>query len=130
MGADWYGINYPFTGGIQNVFSRQMGVRLIKNDILQLLYTNPGERIYRPDYGIGIRTYIHEQYDIESINNIRTAITSQITINEPRVTLDQLEITENRDESRLDILMVFSLVQAPDEVFEINLNLPIFSEVA
>jgi phage baseplate assembly protein W len=130
MSAEWYGINYPFRGGIQNVFSRQMGIRLIKNDILQLIYTNPGERVYRPDFGIGIMTFVHEQFDDVTMSDLRTRIQDQILIHETRVTLDLLEFQENRDEHRLEIRMEFSLIQAPDEVFEIKLNIPTFSEAA
>jgi phage baseplate assembly protein W len=128
--SDWYGINYPFKGGIQNVLSRQIGTRIIKNDLLQLIFTNPGERVYRPDYGIGIRTYLYEQLDNDSLIILETNIREQISIYETRVSLDQLEITPKRDKNKLDILMVFSLIQSPNEIFEINLNLPIFEEAA
>jgi len=126
--TEWFGINYPFSGGIQNVFSKQIGVRLIKNDVLQLIFTNPGERVYRPDYGIGIRTYLFEQLDDASVFELEARIRDQISIHERRISLDQLDIEQDRDESRLRILMVASLIQSPDEIFEINLNLPIFEE--
>jgi len=128
--SEWYGINYPFSGGIQNVLSRQIGTRLIKNDLLQLIFTNPGERVYRPNYGIGIRTYLYEQLDNNSLSDLTSTIRNQVKLFEPRVSLDQLELTPKNDENRLDVLMVFSLIQSPNEIFEINLNLPIFEEIA
>jgi len=124
--SDWFGINFPFSGGVQNVFSKQIGVRLIKNDILQLFYTNPEERVYRSDYGIGIRRYLFEQLDDVAADTLEDNIKRQINKYEPRVIIDQLTLTQDRDNSTLNILAVFSLVQSPDEVFEINLNLPIF----
>jgi len=124
--SDWYGINYPFSGGIQNVFSRQIGTRIVKNDLLQLIFTNPGERVYRSDYGVGIRRYLFEQLDFNSINELEDRIRNQVSRYEPRVSIDQLTITPNTAQNRLDVLAVFSLIQSPDEVFDINLNLPIF----
>jgi len=128
--SDWYGINYPFSGGIQNVLSKQIGTRIIKNDILQLLFTNPGERVYRPSYGVGIKTYLYEQLNSESLTILDTNIRGQISTNEPRVNIDQLTLSPNRDNNKLDILIILSLIQSPNEIFEINLNLPIFEEAA
>jgi phage baseplate assembly protein W len=123
--AEWFGINYPFRGGVQNVLSRQIGTRIIKNDILQLFYTNPGERVYRPDYGIGIRLYLFDQLDDTSISDLNDRIYDQIAIHEPRVTLDSLQINSNSDTSTLDVRADFSLVQQPDEEFVITLSLPL-----
>jgi hypothetical protein len=51
----WFGFNPPFIGGQQKVMSRQEDLRLIKNDLLQLLLTVPGERVHRPTFGSPIR---------------------------------------------------------------------------
>lgn len=126
---EWRGINYPFKGGIQNVLSRQIGTKLIRNDVLQLIYTRPGERVYRPDYGIGIDLFLYDQLDDYSINELDTKIRDQMAIYEQRVSIDQLDLTQNKDKNRLDLLMVCSLIQSPDEIFEIRLNLPIFGEI-
>jgi len=124
--SDWYGINYPFSGGIQNVLSRQVGIRIIKNDIIQLFLTNPGERVYRPDYGIGIKTYLYEQLDENSITFLDSRIRDQIDLNESRVSLDQLSLLPDNDNNMLEVFANFSLIQSPDEEFDINLSLPIF----
>lgn len=123
--AEWYGINYPFKGGVQNFLSKQVGIRIIKNDILQLLYTNPGERVYRPDYGVGITLYLFDQLDDSSISDLRSRIISQIGTYEPRVEIDRLNVIQDNDNNLVNILLVCNLIQGPDEQFEINLNLPI-----
>lgn len=123
--AEWYGINYPFKGGVQNFLSKQIGIRIVKNDILQLLYTNPGERVYRPDYGVGIMLYLFDQLDDTSIDDLRSRIMSQIGTHEPRVEIDQLDIVQDNDNNKVNISLVCNLIQGPDEQFEINLNLPI-----
>mgnify|MGYP006278284073 CR=1 FL=1 len=126
--ADWFGINYPFKGGVQNFLSRQVGIRIVKNDILQLLLTNPGERVYRPNFGVGLRLYLFEQEDDTSVSGLRSTIIDQISIYEKRVTLDTLDIKRQSDLNTLKLHMEFTLIQDPDEQFEIDLNLPIVSE--
>jgi len=128
--TEWHGINYPFKGGSQNVLTRQIGTRIIKNDILQLIFTNPGERAYRPSYGVGIRKFLFDQLNNETISLLKQTIIDQIGINEQRVEIESLKITEKRDQNRIEILLVCSLIQQPDEIFQINLDLPIFSAEA
>jgi phage baseplate assembly protein W len=126
--TEWYGINYPFKGGSQNVLTRQIGIRIIKNDILQLIYTNPGERVYRPSYGIGIRRFVFDQLDSQTINSLKENIITQIGLFEKRVSIESLDINEKRDKNTIEILLVCSLIQQPDEIFSIDLSLPILSE--
>jgi len=126
--SEWFGINYPFNGGIQNILSKQIGTRIIKNDLLQLFFTNPGERVYRSDYGVGIRLYLFDQLDDNSAGNIKDRIRSQVERFEPRVSIDQLNVIQNKDNNTLNIHAVFFLSQSPDEIFTIDLNLPILEE--
>ena len=62
--ATYFGQNPPFVGGAEKVLSRQEDIRLIKNDILQLIMTSPGERVHRPNFGTAVR---------ETISNTRKA---------------------------------------------------------
>jgi len=125
MSNEWYGINYPFKGGAQNVLSKQVGTRIIQNDLLQLIYTNPGERVYRPTYGIGIRTYLFELNDDQTLEVLQTNIRQQISMYETRVDVDNLSVTQDKDNKKLSMRLVCTLIQSPGEKFEINLNLPI-----
>ncbi|MDJ0807039.1 MAG: GPW/gp25 family protein [Gammaproteobacteria bacterium] len=52
-------LRFPFTIGEQGgvVSSRHQHVR---EQIEQILFTNPGERWYRPDFGIGARALVFE----------------------------------------------------------------------
>jgi uncharacterized protein len=126
MTNDWYGINYPFSGGTQNVLTRQSGTRLVKNDILQLLYTNPGERVYRPDYGVGITMYAFDMNDDATMADLQTRIRNQMAQYETRVSIDSLDIQKDANNAnQMKVMMVCSLIQYPDEKFSIDLKLPI-----
>lgn len=52
-------MRFPFRIGIQGaaISSRHQHVR---EQIEQILFTNPGERWYRPDFGIGARALVFE----------------------------------------------------------------------
>lgn len=103
MTATWFGINAPFIGGSQNILSRQEDERLIKNDLLQLLLTAPGERVMRPDFGTSIREFLFENANTVDLDELRTNIETQIEIFETRVTITDIQINPNEDENLLDI---------------------------
>lgn len=112
-GAIFYGFNPPFIGGSQNYMSRQEDDRLIKNDILQLLFTIPGERVMRPDFGVNLRNYVFENAYDESFESLRTEIVSKIGIYEPRVIINSVEMNPDPDRNGLSIKIVVTLKKDP-----------------
>lgn len=88
MSALYYGYNPPFFGGQQKVLSRQSDEILIKNDVLQILLTAPGERLFRPFFGVGLRNRLFDPSD--SFDNIESDIVNQINRYDGR--LDNIEV--------------------------------------
>ena len=52
--------------------------RSVKQNILFLMQTNPGEWPAKPELGIGVNKYLFENYTVDSLNNLKLAIKSQI----------------------------------------------------
>lgn len=59
MTSRFYGFNIPIFNG-KTILPFQTDERLIKNDILQLLLTSPGERIMRANFGCNIKPSMFE----------------------------------------------------------------------
>jgi phage baseplate assembly protein W len=111
--AVFYGYNPPFLGGQQNYMSRQEDDRLIKNDILQLLLTIPGERVMRPDYGVNLRNFVFEQLSSNDLTSLEQEITVKINKYEPRVTIQSIALTADNDRNGLQIKIVVYLKKDP-----------------
>ena len=105
----FFGATAPFVGGAQNFMSRQVEDQLVKNDLLQLLLTLPGERVMRPTVGAGIRDFLFDQGDQTTIERVRIAITNAIQKFENRVTLSSIEIDPNMDDNVLRISVFGSI---------------------
>ncbi len=105
----FFGANAPFVGGPQNFMSRQVDDQLIRNDLLQLLLTSPGERVMRPAFGAGIKDFLFDQGDETTIERVRVAITNAIQKFENRVTIDSLQIDPNVDDNVLRISVFGSI---------------------
>lgn len=118
--VDFYGYNPPFIGGIQNIMSRQEDIRLIKNDILQLLMTIPGERIYRPDFGVNLRNFVFEQITDDELEVLRSEIVFAVSTFEPRVTVDYVQIDREDDKNRVKVTVVSRLKRDPTK--EVNVE--------
>jgi phage baseplate assembly protein W len=112
--ADFYGFNPPFIGGPQNILSRQEDERLIKNDILQLLLTLPGERLNRPGFGTQLRSFIFEPNTIPDLQNLQNSIANAIEEYEPRVNLTKLDLTPLSDGHTLRVVIIARLTNDPN----------------
>ena len=107
----YWGYNAPFLGGNEAIFSRQVDERLIKNDLLQLLFTSPGDRVNRPDFGTGIRGFLFEPMTTDSVNALNNNIINAINKWEPRVNVSSVttEIDDVRNLLNIKIYGTFNL---------------------
>ena len=52
--------------------------RSVKQNVLFLIQTNPGEWPAKPELGIGVNRFLFENYTADSLNKLKLAIKSQI----------------------------------------------------
>ncbi len=101
--ATWFGINAPFVGGNENILSRQYDEKLIRNDLLQLLLTSPGERVMRPDFGSPIRRFLFEQITQNAIGQLQAGIRLAISTYEQRVVVSDVQIISQPERNLIQI---------------------------
>ena len=124
MRKEWFGVNYPFVGGNENILSRQIGTRLIKNDLLQLILTNNGERVMRPLFGGNLRNNVFDQMSAQDLDSIRENLIANIRSFEPRVDIMELTIDPKPGVNQINIRLVARLRDNPDENFNISVTIP------
>lgn len=95
--ASYFGYNAPFLGGRQNVLTRQVDEQLIKNDIVQLVLTLPGERVHRPRFGTLLRAMVFELVDDNMLVSLSRNIQSAIEQNDERVRVNSVICTPEQD---------------------------------
>lgn len=116
--ATFYGYNPPFVGSIRGILPRQEDAQIIKNDILQLLLTKPGERIYRPDFGTSISNLVFDNINTSTIEIIKNEITDALARHEPRVSVKSINVVNV--EHDLYIKLVVALKSDPKVVLDIT----------
>jgi len=123
MTATFFGFNPPFIGGVQNVMSRQEDIRLIKNDLLQLLLTIPGERVMRPNFGVNLRNFVFEQLVSSDLSLLEADIISEVNRQEPRVIVDLVHIREIPDSNKISVSVQARLKRDPTRDVSVELFL-------
>ena len=96
------GAQYPFVKTPRGIVAQKNGVDQIKADMLQLLLTNPGERVMMPEFGTPLRKLFFEPNDPTLEQQARQIIATSINKWEPRVVISQIEITSNFNKNSLD----------------------------
>lgn len=117
--AVYYGMNPPFFGGAQNILSRQEDERLIKNDILQLLLTIPGERVMRAEFGVNLRNIVFEQFD-DRLISLDSEIRIALARYEPRIIVHDVILESDKDSHKLYVKIVGSLKIDPNRIITVE----------
>ena len=64
---------------------------LIKQNFKMLILTNPGERVMNPDFGVGIRQYLFENFESDVYARIDTRIREQTSVYLPVITIQSIQ---------------------------------------
>jgi|SaaInlV_100m_DNA_2_1039680.scaffolds.fasta_scaffold00454_13 phage baseplate assembly protein W len=138
MTNKFLGAPYPIVSTARGLLATQRGVDQIKADLLQLLLTNPGERVMLPGFGTPLREIIFEPNDATSSEQVRDMIINSIRTWEPRITIEQIDVSTQADQESLHeddsledighIMIVRILFFDPEnisEVQELKLEVPL-----
>lgn len=90
------GFAFPFqitAGGVRS----QTGDDKLRANVVHVLLTNVGERVMRRGYGGGLRALVQEPSNNALWAIVQHQIGKSIGLLEPRVLLQQLEITQSDD---------------------------------
>ena len=97
---------HPFTGDL----IVKTDANAIKQALTNLLYTNFGERPFRPSIGAGLDNLLFEPLDELTHAELQNAITLVINNWEPRIAILDLVINEQPDDNSLAITLSFNIV--------------------
>jgi len=111
--ATYFGYNAPFMGGTQRVLGKQEDQRLIKNDLLQLLLTLPGERVHRPTFGTSLRATVFDQFTDGVLRDLRSNIQTAIEAQEPRITNVQVFLQSDKQNHQLGVTITGQMSNDP-----------------
>lgn len=83
----------------------------IKESLIILFSTSPGERVNRYDYGCPLRQYAFEQLNAQLLVRIRNDINRAVTLYEPRILLEDVSFEIQYDEGVLLIHLTYTVIR-------------------
>ena len=99
--ADFMGVPYPIRKTAKGFLYTQSGTNQIKSDLLQLLLTNPGDRVMLPTYGTPLRALLFQPNTSVLTETIKQAISNAISQWEPRIVVKSIDVQNNATQASL-----------------------------
>ena len=82
----------------------------IARSIRNIVFTQPGEKFFQPDFGSRVSESLFENVDEVSALSIRDEIRSSIINYEPRVKLNNVNVNLNPDENEINLSITYEIV--------------------
>ena len=92
----------------------------VLNSVKNILTTTPGQKLLNPTLGLDFRSYLFEPINSTTSYFLGYYIYNNLGIQEPRITLNKLEITENPDQAEYIINIDFSIPRL--DIHNLSLN--------
>lgn len=112
MNKEFLGSGWKFPIGLNDDGSFELAIEDedIKESILIILNTSPGERVMRPEFGCGIHNHVFSVINNSNLKLIEEEVEKALILFEPRITIENLLVTVDGNEgSRLLINIEYSV---------------------
>lgn len=115
MARKFINIRYPFRNG-PNGFFLELNDNdndAIKSDLLHIILTRKGQRLYKPDFGTDLLKFIFEPEDGMTLNGVKSEIITEVSKFLPQIKIDNVTIEESEDTEHLAVLTInFTITDA------------------
>lgn len=120
MAGKYINIDFPFKNSPKGFFLNlnDNNQRAIKADLMHLLLTRKGQRLYNPNFGTDLLRFIFEPNDDLTLEGIKEEVAASVNKYIPNLIIKDLKVTPSEDsEYAATIRMDYAIT---DDVFEIN----------
>ena len=116
------GVDLPLSGPVAFIPNYQTK-DAIKNNLINYLLTNPGERIENPAFGAGLRAYIFTQISTGNFEFIKNDLEDKINSNFPDVTLKSVEVLQTINSNTIQVIISYLIPNTSvNDTLELNFN--------
>ena len=125
------GIDLPFyrSLGSDGYFTTtKTTLSAVKNNLINLLKTNQGERYLQPSLGINLKQFLFEPIEADTSDKLRLEIVSTISFWLPFVNITELRVDVGQgkgefDRNSIKIDITFSLSDLPDMLESVQIEI-------
>jgi phage baseplate assembly protein W len=103
------GVSLPFDGPSGPFNSTYSTQDQIKSNLINLILTNKGERVFNPEFGINLRNVLFEGLTDDIIPYVQGLVTTGINEYIPEVEVLQIIVNLNKDDNSISITINYKL---------------------
>ncbi len=112
------GVRFPFNAdGV--FYSTYTTSEQVKSNLLNVILTEPGERVFKPNFGVGLRKFLFESFT--DVNTLEGKIRNQVERFIPQIELDKVTVDKAPDSHELNV-SVFYRVKSNNEIDAIQVS--------
>ena len=110
-------INYPFKDSKKGFFLdlNADDASAIKADLMHLVLTRKGQRLYNPDFGTDLLKFIFEPNDSLTLAGIKTEITTVVQKYLPKLHIDGISVVQSEESEYAAVVTINYTIT--DDVF-------------
>jgi uncharacterized protein len=118
MASKYININYPFKDSNKGFFIdiTSDDKSAIKADLMHLILTRKGQRLYNPDFGTDLLRFIFEPNNELTLGKIKEEITNSVKKYLPNLRIDDLLVEESDENEYAAVIRLDYTIT--DNVFE------------
>ena len=115
--SKYINITYPFKDSKKGFFIdlTEVDADAIKSDLLHLLLTKKGERLYKPDFGTNLLRYIFEPHDGLTLEKIKGEITLTLKKYLSKLHVNDITVTPSSESEYAAVVRLDYTIE--DDVF-------------
>lgn len=104
LGSGW---SFPVEPGPDGRLDYAAGPEKVRQSILIVLETEPGERVMRPDFGCGLRQFLMRPNTVATRALIQRQVELSLTDWEPRIRLTSVDVVPGDDPALVQIAIAY-----------------------
>lgn len=108
----------PTTGYLARLTNEES----VKQSIKNLMLTSIGERFYDTSKGSKIRNSLFDNFDPTNLELIKMQASEVLQAYEPRARIAAIRLNEDLDRNSYNLTFVFSIINIPDQTFDLTIN--------
>ena len=110
-------IHYPFQDSKKGFFLdlNSGDSEAIKSDLMHLILTRKGQRLYNPDFGTDLLRFIFQPEDGLTLNQIKEEITNVVKKYLPKLNITEISVTESTESEYAAVVRIDYIIT--DDVF-------------
>ena len=97
-----YSVRLPLTLDDTDGFAMIKTIKdMVRQNLKMLILTNPGERIMEPDFGVGMKQFLFQNYSENVYSKIDEKIREQVSIYIPAVKIQDVKFYSIEEDSSM-----------------------------